>query len=95
MVLAESRSRRTNSPRRAAFEQAVAIRISQLFGAPYGTRSANLGGGDAAAGRLNAAEDVFRASLAAPNNGWALYGLSESIAAWGARTPSGSHAAAR
>jgi len=28
--------------------------------------------------KLDAAEEVFRASLAqAPNNGWALYGLSE------------------
>ena len=29
-------------------------------------------------GRLDAAEEVFRASLVrAPNNGWALYGLGE------------------
>jgi tetratricopeptide (TPR) repeat protein len=66
---------------RAAFEQAVALQDKLPYSEPphwyYPVRQ-SLGAVLVRLNRLDAAEEVFRASLArAPNNGWALYGLSE------------------
>ena len=66
---------------RAAFEQAVAIQDRLNYSEPpywYYPVGQSLAAVLLRLGELNAAEDAFRASLAkAPNNGWALYGLSE------------------
>ena len=71
-------SSRRRDPGQASLLGAAALVLS---GAPIPRRRA------VAQGRLEAAEEAFRDSLAqAPNNGWALYGLSESIVAWAAKT---------
>jgi tetratricopeptide (TPR) repeat protein len=66
---------------RAAFEQALAMQDKLVYSEPpfwYYPVGQSLGAVLVQLGELNAAEDAFRASLAqAPNNGWALYGLSE------------------
>jgi tetratricopeptide (TPR) repeat protein len=66
---------------RAAFEQAVAAQDRLLYSEPpfwYYPVGQSLGAVLLQLGELSAAEDAFRASLArAPNNGWALFGLSE------------------
>src|SRR5215470_5151773 len=66
---------------RSAFEQAVAIQDKLNYSEPpywYYPVGQSLGAVLLRLGELNAAEDAFRASLVrAPNNGWALYGLSE------------------
>jgi tetratricopeptide (TPR) repeat protein len=66
---------------RAAFEQAVATQDRLNYSEPpywYYPVSQSLAAVLLRQGDLDAAEDAFRASLArAPNNGWALYGLSE------------------
>jgi tetratricopeptide (TPR) repeat protein len=66
---------------RAAFEQAVATQDRLNYSEPpywYYPVSQSLAAVLLRQGELDAAEDAFRASLArAPNNGWALYGLSE------------------
>src|SRR5262245_30087352 len=66
---------------RAAFEQAVAMQDKLAYSEPpfwYYPVGQSLAAILLQLGELNAAEDAFRASLArAPNNGWALYGLSE------------------
>src|SRR5215471_616147 len=66
---------------RTAFEQAVAAQDRLLYSEPpfwYYPVGQSLGAVLLQLGELNAAEDAFRASLArAPNNGWALFGLSE------------------
>ena len=66
---------------RAAFEQAVAIQDKLAYSEPphwYYPVGQSLAAVLLRLGELKAAEDAFRASLAqAPNNGWALYGLSE------------------
>jgi hypothetical protein len=66
---------------RQAFEQAVAIQDRLNYSEPpywyYPVRQ-SLGAVLLRSGELEAAADAFRASLVrAPNNGWALYGLSE------------------
>jgi tetratricopeptide (TPR) repeat protein len=66
---------------RAAFEQAVALQDALPYSEPphwyYPVRQ-SLGAVLVRLGRLDAAEEVFRTSLMrAPNNGWALYGLTE------------------
>jgi tetratricopeptide (TPR) repeat protein len=66
---------------RAAFEQAVALQDRLPYSEPphwyYPVRQ-SLGAVLVRLNRLDAAEEVFRASLMrAPNNGWALYGLTE------------------
>ena len=66
---------------RTAFERAAAIQDKLPYSEPphwpYPVRQ-SLAAVMVRLGDLNAAEDAFRASLAqAPNNGWALYGLSE------------------
>jgi tetratricopeptide (TPR) repeat protein len=65
----------------AALQAAVAIEDKLAYMEPpfwyYPVRQ-SLGGLLALAGRLDEAEQVFRASLArAPNNGWALWGLQQ------------------
>src|SRR5215831_14077538 len=66
---------------RAAFEQAVAAQDRLIYSEPpfwYYPVGQSLGAVLLRLGELGAAEDAFRASLArAPNNGWALFGLSE------------------
>jgi tetratricopeptide (TPR) repeat protein len=66
---------------RTAFEQAVATQDRLNYSEPpywYYPVSQSLAAVLLRQGELDAAEDAFRASLArAPNNGWALYGLSE------------------
>jgi tetratricopeptide (TPR) repeat protein len=66
---------------RSAFEQAVAIQERLAYSEPpywYYPVGQSLAAVLLRLGELDAAEDAFRASLArAPNNGWALYGLSE------------------
>ncbi len=66
---------------RAAFEQAVAIQDQLSYAEPphwYYPIGQSLGAVLLRMGDLGAAEDAFRASLVqAPNNGWALFGLSE------------------
>jgi tetratricopeptide (TPR) repeat protein len=66
---------------RSAFEQAVAIQEGLAYSEPpywYYPVGQSLAAVLLRLGELDAAEDAFRASLArAPNNGWALYGLSE------------------
>jgi tetratricopeptide (TPR) repeat protein len=66
---------------RTAFEQAVAIQDKLAYSEPpywYYPVGQSLGAVLLRLGELNAAEDAFRASLVrAPNNGWALFGLSE------------------
>jgi tetratricopeptide (TPR) repeat protein len=66
---------------RAAFEQAVAIQDRLTYSEPpfwYYPVGQSLAAVLLRLGELDAAEAAFRASLArAPNNGWALYGLSE------------------
>jgi tetratricopeptide (TPR) repeat protein len=66
---------------RAAFEQALAIQDRLIYSEPpfwYYPVGQSLGAVLLQLGELSAAEDAFRASLArAPNNGWALFGLSE------------------
>lgn len=66
---------------RAAFEQALALQDKLSYMEPphwYYPVGQSLGAVLLQLGELNAAEDAFRASLAkTPNNGWALYGLSE------------------
>jgi tetratricopeptide (TPR) repeat protein len=66
---------------RAAFERAVATQERLNYSEPpywYYPVSQSLAAVLLRQGELDAAEDAFRASLArAPNNGWALYGLSE------------------
>ncbi len=66
---------------RVAFEQAVAIQDKLAYSEPphwYYPVGQSLAAVLLRLGELKAAEDAFRASLAqAPNNGWALYGLSE------------------
>lgn len=64
-----------------AFEQAVAIQDKLPYSEPphwyYPVRQ-SLGAVLVRMGRLDAAEEAFRASLAqSPNNGWALHGLGE------------------
>jgi tetratricopeptide (TPR) repeat protein len=66
---------------RAAFERAVKLQDGLTYTEPphwyYPVRQ-SLGAVLVRLGKLDAAEEVFRESLArAPNNGWALYGLSE------------------
>jgi tetratricopeptide (TPR) repeat protein len=66
---------------RAAFEQAVKLQDGLVYSEPphwyYPVRQ-SLGAVLVRLGELDAAADAFRSSLAgAPNNGWALYGLSE------------------
>jgi tetratricopeptide (TPR) repeat protein len=66
---------------RAAFEQAVKLQDGLVYSEPphwyYPVRQ-SLGAVLVRMGELDAAAEAFRASLAgAPNNGWALYGLSE------------------
>jgi len=66
---------------RAAFEQAVALQDKLPYSEPphwyYPVRQ-SLGAVLVRLGKLDDAEEVFRASLVrAPNNGWALYGLTE------------------
>jgi tetratricopeptide (TPR) repeat protein len=66
---------------RAAFEEAVTLQDRLPYSEPphwyYPVRQ-SLGAVLVRLNRLDAAEEVFRASLAkAPNNGWALYGMSE------------------
>ena len=77
-----SRWRKASSRRRAsAFEQAVAMQDRLTYSEPpfwYYPVGQSLAAVLLRLGELEAAEDAFRASLArAPNNGWALYGLSE------------------
>jgi tetratricopeptide (TPR) repeat protein len=65
----------------AELERAVAIEDNLAYSEPpfwyYPVRQ-SLGGALVLAGELDRAEDVFRASLARqPNNGWALYGLTQ------------------
>jgi tetratricopeptide (TPR) repeat protein len=66
---------------RAAFEQALTIQDKLVYSEPpywYYPIGQSLAAVLLRLGELNAAEDAFRASLArAPNNGLALYGLSE------------------
>jgi tetratricopeptide (TPR) repeat protein len=66
---------------RAAFEQAVAVQDRLIYSEPpfwYYPVGQSLGAVLLRLGELSAAEDAFRTSLArAPNNGWALFGLSE------------------
>jgi len=66
---------------RAAFEQAVAAQDRLIYSEPpfwYYPVGQSLGAVLLRLGELSAAEDAFRTSLArAPNNGWALFGLSE------------------
>ena len=66
---------------RSAFEQAVATQERLTYSEPpywYYPVGQSLAAVLLRLGELDAAEDAFRASLArAPNNGWALYGLSE------------------
>jgi len=64
-----------------AFEQAIAIQDKLPYSEPphwyYPVRQ-SLGAVLVKLGRLNAAQEAFRASLAqSPNNGWALHGLSD------------------
>src|SRR5262249_62354704 len=66
---------------RAAFQRAVKFQDDLIYAEPphwyYPVRQ-SLGAVLLRMGKLDAAEEVFRDSLArAPNNGWALYGLSE------------------
>jgi tetratricopeptide (TPR) repeat protein len=66
---------------RAAFEQAVKLQDQLAYSEPphwyYPVRQ-SLGAVLVRMGELDSAADAFRVSLAgAPNNGWALYGLSE------------------
>jgi tetratricopeptide (TPR) repeat protein len=66
---------------RAAFEEAVKTQDQLVYSEPphwyYPVRQ-SLGAVLTRMGELDAAADAFRTSLAgAPNNGWALYGLSE------------------
>jgi tetratricopeptide (TPR) repeat protein len=66
---------------RAAFERAVAIQDGLAYSEPpywyYPVRQ-SLGAVLVRQGKLDAAEEAFRASLAqAPNNGWVLFGLGE------------------
>jgi tetratricopeptide (TPR) repeat protein len=66
---------------RAAFEQAVALQDKLPYSEPphwyYPVRQ-SLGAVLVRLGKLDDAEEVFRQSLMrAPNNGWALYGLTE------------------
>ena len=66
---------------RAAFERAVKLQDGLVYSEPphwyYPVRQ-SLGAVLVRMNKLDAAEEVFRESLArAPNNGWALYGLSE------------------
>jgi tetratricopeptide (TPR) repeat protein len=77
---------------RAAFERAVAIQDRLAYSEPpywyYPVRQ-SLGAVLIRLGRLDAAEEIFRASLAqAPNNGWALYGLAEVYRRMGRHAPS-------
>jgi tetratricopeptide (TPR) repeat protein len=65
----------------AELERAVAIEDNLAYSEPpfwyYPVRQ-SLGGALVLAGELDRAEEVFRASLARqPNNGWALYGLTQ------------------
>jgi tetratricopeptide (TPR) repeat protein len=66
---------------RAAFERALAMQDKLAYSEPphwYYPVGQSLGAVLLRLGELDAAENAFRASLArAPNNGWALYGLSE------------------
>ena len=66
---------------RSAFEQAVAIQDRLTYSEPpfwYYPVGQSLAAVLLQLGELDAAEAAFHASLArAPNNGWALYGLSE------------------
>jgi tetratricopeptide (TPR) repeat protein len=66
---------------RAAFEQALAIQDQLSYSEPphwYYPIGQSLGAVLLRMGDLAAAEDAFRASLMqAPNNGWALFGLSQ------------------
>jgi len=66
---------------RAAFERALAIQDRLPYTEPpfwYYPVGQSLGAVLLRMGRLDAAEEAFRATLVrAPNNGWALYGLSE------------------
>ena len=66
---------------RSAFEQAVAMQDRLTYSEPpfwYYPVGQSLAAVLLRMGELEAAEAAFRASLArAPNNGWALYGLSE------------------
>jgi tetratricopeptide (TPR) repeat protein len=66
---------------RAAFERAVAVQDALVYSEPpywYYPVGQSLGAVLLRAGELGAAEDAFRASLVrSPNNGWALFGLSE------------------
>jgi tetratricopeptide (TPR) repeat protein len=66
---------------RAAFEQALAMQDKLPYSEPpywYYPVGQSLGAVMLQLGELDAAENAFRASLAqAPNNGWALFGLSE------------------
>jgi tetratricopeptide (TPR) repeat protein len=77
IALAESRL----PAARSAFEQAVAMQDKLTYSEPphwYYPVGQSLGAVLLEMGELNAAEDAFRGSLArAPNNGWALFGLSE------------------
>jgi tetratricopeptide (TPR) repeat protein len=66
---------------RAAFEQAASLYDALAYSEPphwyYPVRQ-SLGAVLVRLGKLEAAEDAFRTSLAkAPNNGWALFGLGE------------------
>ena len=77
-----SRSRRTSCPRRAPPSSRRSRSQDRLnYSEPpywYYPVGQSLAAVLLRLGELNAAEDAFRASLAkAPNNGWALYGLSE------------------
>jgi len=66
---------------RAAFERALAMQDKLAYSEPphwYYPVGQSLGAVLLRLGDLDAAENAFRTSLArAPNNGWALYGLSE------------------
>ena len=80
----------------AELERAVAVEDALPYMEPpfwyYPVRQ-SLGGALVLAGRLDAAEHVFRQSLGrAPNNGWALYGLVE---VYERRGDAGAHAAAK
>jgi tetratricopeptide (TPR) repeat protein len=74
---------------RAALEQAVAIQDRLTYAEPphwYYPVGQSLGAVLLRMGELAAAEDAFRASLVqAPNNGWALFGLSETYRRMGRR----------
>jgi tetratricopeptide (TPR) repeat protein len=66
---------------RSAFERAVAVQDKLTYSEPphwYYPVQQSLAAVLLRSGQLDAAEEAFRAALVkAPNNGWALYGLSE------------------